>query len=525
MERESLAPVIDYAFLSDPGFPETWIVTDDGKIRLWVEGGADGLLARRRAQKLPEVFRIAGAERLVRRWRREFLPILELGEEYTLFARERELWVREGGRCVRYPSGEEISPDAFERAAAALERHWENWISAGVVLPPVSPALDGAWRMSLIHSLCAFVGRHPKYGVEKYGEFRADGFPPSIIAMCGALLDFDHVEEARELFAFYLDRFVRADGTIDYYGTSLSEYGMLLDLAASLTVPEGGQEWFMRVRTFLKRLWHFLADMMNPWMHEPGSPYHLPCGSPEADRRRDRGEYFHNAAWMWRGLVSLAEKTGAWMEPEECFELEHLAGVLKRRLDRAWRERRQALGGFPPYSVAQSEPFCDCGSSVERAYANYRYYPEMLSSGAFDRESMLSIIEVREKCRGEVSGMTRLYWPEAVCEVADHWTVCAYARGLLECGEKERFMALLRSHLLDYISPDLFYAYETVTVSGSPRRAWSDWCVPAQLALPRMLLWSFVYTTREGAEHRWGGPDPAVAALFDGRRGEAPFFR
>ena len=86
-------------------------------------------------------------------------------------------------------------------------------------------------------------------------------------------------------------------------------------------------------------------------------------------------------------------------------------------------------------------------------------------------------------------------------------------------------MALLRSHLLNYISPDLFYAYETVTVSGSPRRAWSDWCVPAQLALPRMLLWSFAYTTREGAELRWGGPAPADAALFEARRGRGPFSR
>ena len=132
---------------------------------------------------------------------------------------------------------------------------------------------------------------------------------------------------------------------------------------------------------------------------------------------------------------------------------------------------------------------------------------------------MLAVIEVRERCRGEVSGMTRLYWPEAVCEVADHWTVCAYARGLLECGEKERFMALLRSHLLDYISPDLFYAYETVTVAGSPRRAWSDWCVPAQLALPRILLWSFSYTARDGKELRWGGPAPGDVARFAARRG------
>lgn len=499
--------VLDYAFLSDPESPETFIVSREGAVRHWQEGVGNGLPVKRRQQQLPELFRLQDLSTW--RWRKNFLPILEVGGN-TLFAKGDELWCKTPQECRRWPSGEKLDEALFESAAKEIENYWEKWLKSGKILPPMSPELDGAWRMSLIHSRCAFAGRHPKYGVEKYGEYRADGFPPTIIAICAAFAGFDHLEEARELFLYYLKRFVRNNGTLDYYGSSFAEYGMLLETGAMLCAKEGGKEFFAEIHPFMRGICRFLYNVMNPWMTEPGSYYYLPCGSPEADRRKDKGEYFHNAAWMWRGFAELEKKCGMWMEKEEHFELRHIAGVLRRRLDRAWVECRSALKGFPPYAVHMKEAFKDCASSVESAYANYRYYLEMLSSGAFDRESMESIIEVREKCHGEAAGMTRLYWPDYPEELADHWTLYSYARGLLELGDRERFMKVLRAHWVNYVSPDLFYAYESVTLKGSPRFGYSDWCVPAQLVLPLILLGSFSYTTWEGRVISWNGPDPAV---------------
>lgn len=506
------AKVLDYAFLSDPESPETFIVTREGAVRHWQEGTAAGLPAKRREQQLPELFRLKNVSGREWKWRKNYLPILEAGDN-ILFARGDELWCRTSDNCCRWPSGTVLDCDEFESAAAEIEKYWENWLNSGRILPSVSPRLDGAWRMSLIHSRCAFAGRHSKYGVEKYGEFRADGFPPAIISICAAFAGFDHVDEARELFAYYMKRFVRCNGTLDYYGSSFSEYGMLLETGAMLCGREGGKVFFREIHPFMSALCRYLYNVMNPWMNEPGSSYYLPCGSPEADRRKDKGEYFHNAAWIWRGFTELEKKTGMWMEKEERFELHHAAGVLRRRIDLAWKECREALKGFPPYAVHVKAPFDDCASSVETAYANYRYYPEMLSSGAFDRESMLAVIKVREECHGEIAGMTRLYWTEYPEELADHWTVFSYARGLMELGDRRRFMKLFRSHLVNYISPDLFYAYESVTVRGEPRFGYSDWCVPAQLALPLMLLASFSYTDWNGDITEWGGPDAEICRL------------
>ena len=505
--------VLDYAFLSHPDSPEYFIISRNGVIRHWKEGLRTGLPVQRRKQILPELFHIDNADNLPWKWLDNYLPILEIGNN-ILFANKDELWCKLEDKYISYPNNKSISQNDFYQAIKNIKNYWENWLNSGTVLPPMTPRLDAAWKMSLIHCRCVFAGRHSKYGVEKYGEFRADGFPPTIISMCQTLANFNHLSEAQELFSYYLTRFVRSNGTLDYYGSSFAEYGMLLATGALLCSKDNGQEYFHKISQPLTAMCRFLYNVMNPWVTEPGSYYYLPCGSPEADRRKDKGEYFHNAAWMYRGMKELYNVAAPFMEKETAWELRHISDVLKSRIDKAWNERLTALNGFPPYAVHVEEPFDDVATNVERAYANYRYYPEMLSSEVFDQDSMLKIVRVREECKGEIAGMTRFYWPEYPEELADHWTLFSYARGLMALKDKSRFMKLLRAHLVNYMSPDLFYAYESVTINGSPRFGYSDWCVPAQLVLPQMLLATFSYTTFNGETVNWNGPDKEVLDSF-----------
>ncbi|MBQ6474278.1 MAG: hypothetical protein IJJ33_20010 [Victivallales bacterium] len=494
-----MVPVLEYAFLSHPYSDETFIVTRDGEVRQWMEGVGEepsGQLRPSDSGVLEHLSRSGVTSSW--RWRNGWLPILEIGNDYTLVALPQELLMRQGRKYLAYPPHQvgncppprKITKAYFESVCQAMEHHWTEWLESGRMLAGLPENQDNGWKMSLVHARCAFMGNHPKYGVKKYGQFRADGFPPTILSMCGTLLDYRHTAESRELFRYWLGRFVRADGSIDYYGPSLSEYGMLLELAARLADGRGGRTWLGGVYGKLRDVCHLLYNTMNPWMNPGGSVYKLPRGVPEADRRRDIREYFHNAAWMWRGLVELGQRLDGLCAREELLELEHAAKVLRYRMDVAWMNRKAALGGFPPYSVEQERPIADCGESVDSAYANYRYYPELLSSGALGKRDALDIIAVREKRHGEIKGMTRLHWATMPEETADHWTIASYARGLLQYGERERFQRLLANHFSNYVSPDLYYAYESVTVNGKTRHAYGDWCVPAQLALPQMLAWS-----------------------------------
>ncbi len=60
-------------------------------------------------------------------------------------------------------------------------------------------------------------------GVERYGRTVHEAFPPTIIAAADALSAWGLVGRAQEVFGYWLATFVRADGSIDYYGPSLSE--------------------------------------------------------------------------------------------------------------------------------------------------------------------------------------------------------------------------------------------------------------------------------------------------------------
>ena len=102
--------------------------------------------------------------------------------------------------------------------------------------------------------------------------------------------------------------------------------------------------------------------------------------------------------------------------------------------------------------------------------------------------------------------MTVLGWP-GMTPCFDHWPLTHYGRALLELDERKRFMKILFSHLLYYQSPDTHTAYESITSEGNPRSARSDWCVPAQLTLPKLLAWSFSYRCQNGRCRNWQGPN------------------
>ena len=121
---------------------------------------------------------------------------------------------------------------------------------------------------------------------------------------------------------------------------------------------------------------------------------------------------------------------------------------------------------------------------TENTYANYRYYPEILSSMLLPPELAASIQKLRENRGGEILGMTRLY------ERLDDWPVAHYARYLLETGQKHKYQMLLYAHTAHSGHPELMCYYEQVGIDG---RVWAPDCVPSLLTVPLMTGWMFAY--------------------------------
>ena len=122
------------------------------------------------------------------------------------------------------------------------------------------------------------------------------------------------------------------------------------------------------------------------------------------------------------------------------------------------------------------------------SYTNYRYWPEMLSSGLLNEEMIKAIVDYRETHGGEILGMTRFM------RHLDDWPYAHYAYGLLTSDEWEKFLLGLYAHMIHHQSIGTYTAYEQVSVLGEEfREPVADYCVPSQLVVPIMLKWMLVF--------------------------------
>jgi len=339
------------------------------------------------------------------------------------------------------------------------------------------PFLDLAVKVGLAHIDATFQGDHPKYGVKNYAENRHDGFPPIIIAAVDALSAWGLNERAARIFRYWLLNFVRADGTINYYGTSVSEYGQLLHTAALLHERAGGEGWLEEGLEPLDRIALHILRLRSEAEKDDG----LIAGSPEADEREKVGKYFHNNLWAAKGLMrwaelcervraSLSTPTGEVRRAADALLADTLAAI-----ERAWSECGDE-GWLPPQVEPLPRPD-SLTATRDASYTNYRYYPEMLSSGLLPEAMANRIVELRLNAGGQFCGMTRFM------NHLDDWTLADYLYGLWHLGRRDDFLLSLYGHISYHQAEGHLTAYEQV--SFPPGKEKAAYCLPCQLVAAR----------------------------------------
>ena len=481
LSAEPVAPVRGDVVLSDRMSATFFQAKRDGTVVLFrdypIEGGKDVFEKK--------LFRLeTDGEGWA--WQDGYLPVLKVGKDAELVASGDDLFVRQGTAYTRWPDGAASSAAEFELARERVVSYWRKWFAAGLQLPPIDPKTDAAWKSSLVQALCLWSGRHPHYGAGFYLVLIHDGFPPTVLATVETLVQYRHVDEAVEILLFWLDRFLRADGTIDYYGPALSEYGALLWCSALVmdAAPDRAREIAAKLKPLVKNVlgWYQFQS--------PGGSLGenlILAGVPEADTRGRGKEYFHNNFQVRRGLRMIAPWYARLGAREFAAEIANEEAMLGRLLDRTYAKKRAELGGVP-FAADQKGIPADIQSSLDSGYANYRYYPEMLETGYLSAGDAETYCRYRETHNGEWNGLCFLAVTNCSAEV-DNWPIAAYARGLLEYGMTNRFERLLRAHLDNYLSDDTYTAYEQIANDGNPRRPVAPQCVPVQLVLPRLLAW------------------------------------
>lgn len=370
-----------------------------------------------------------------------------------------------------------FDPEEIARIAQAIS------LPAGIRFE--HPFLERSVRVGLAHIEATFHGDHPKYGVGAYAEECHDGFPPTLIATVDALTLWDQPARAERLFAYWLATFVREDGTIRYYGTSLSEYGQLLTTARHLMERGGSPDWFRQNRPALSHIAAFLED----GLRRNGS-IALLSGAPEADTCHETATYFHNNAWITRGLADWADLIANDPESTKQASQIHTDTSTQRRLlleaiEATWPPAHDPQGWWlrptleSEAALGLEPPRLQITETHLGSYTNYRYWPELLSSGVLPYALMERIVSARLHCGGQLCGMTRF------ADHLDDWPLMEWLEALWQLDRQADYRLSLWGHLYYHQAQDHLTAYEQVTFP--PGRKVAEYCLPCQLIAARAI--------------------------------------
>jgi len=342
------------------------------------------------------------------------------------------------------------------------------------------PLLDLSVKTGLAHIDATFQGDHPKYGTGTYSQTEHDGFPPVIISAVDALSAWGMNNRAAQLFHYWLKNFVKPDGTFNYYGPSISEYGQILNTAAILEERAGGDGWWEEGFSKLNLISEYLLRLESSALKEDG----LISGIPEADTLEQVAKYFHNNAWVVKGLkqwARLCEKTRS--TPNTSIEtIWNITQKLKQdTLSAIWaRWPTESSDWWLPARLGNITRPHYMTDGTEASYTNYRYWPELLSSGILPVDLANRVVDARLNGGGQFCGMTRFL------DHMDDWPLTEYLYALWALGRKDDFLMSLFGHISYHQCQGHLTAYEQFNFPGDPRGSKSaDYCMPCQLVAAR----------------------------------------
>jgi len=518
-----LPPLLTYSFLGTTTSRQKVIVWPDGRLGF-------GVLDRRLDKVLLDPAAALHISRNGSSATKQgliggYLPVIDYGffdagahsgwEEIALGTGTEELETyvclrsNEGRRAYwRLPGQQPLENGTeFYRALFGAQQEWEQFFAKGLRLKVPEARVSDSSRAAIVRALISEAGLHPKYGVGVYWANEHDTFPPMTILLNLCLLDWGFTGEVKARFGYYLSHFVKQDGTFDYYGPAISEYGQMLTLAARYVQVTGDTSWLRENLPALQRIADSLLAQMDASRkrYPPDSPYYsLLWGSAEADTRKDKRFYFASDVWSWSGLEEMGQLLSdvgqrtsdaslGQIGKNLLAEAETFRGNVLAALRRAFR--KDVTPPFLPPAAGMEKPFERMTESEFASYTNYRYWPEMLSSGMLPPEMRDAIITYRTSRGGEVTGTTRLE------DVLDDWPYARYAWGLLEAGRIEHYLLGFYGHLAYHQTPGTFTAYESVAIKGDSKWDYaSDYCVPAQLVAPQLLRWMIAWEPWDNQE-------------------------
>ena len=416
------------------------------------------------------------------------------------------------------------SSEVFLEALADTVAYWLEFYDAGSKISIPERELERVGRGAMAFAALTFTADQPHYGHKYYGREEHDNFPPNYIWSIEAACVSGRGDFAKRIFSHFLTYTVNNNGSIAYRqglkliaGASATEYAMLLWLAdrySKILIPNPTESELKKLSGMGDKI---LAHLIK--CPEFGDRLLIKMCA-EADNNVRVNVYLNNNLWSIRGLESLANILGA----DDGKKYSDAAEILRQNIDsliEEYSEKDTRYGDIPPfrfgypaipYTLSNCDEFSVSVSDEEReryfkttkgrrdfdvteqeitenTYANYRYYPEILSSMLLPENYADGISKMRDALGGNLLSMTRFRsW-------IDNWPVLNYARFLIETDRIEKYLLLLYSHTAHHGHPELMCYYEQIKIWGEVS---ANDCIPSLLTTPIMLSWMFAYERMDG---------------------------
>ena len=414
-----------------------------------------------------------------------------------------------------------IDEHTFLEALADTVAHWIKFSEKTSIISLPEKELEHVSRGAVAFTAATFTADKPHYGHKFYGKELHDNFPPNYIWTIEAALLLGHKAWAKRIFEYMLNYAINDEGRFNYrqgrkynHGASAVEYSILIFLADRYKKQLGLTDMDNEYRAKLLGMGDILLSNCRECPEFGGKMLVKMCA--EADNNNRVNVYLNNNLWTIRGLHALTNLTNV-------SKYGDMADILDRSIHEMIKEQTvhgTCFGDVIPFRFGYPTPpftLSNCKDTAkplteeenykyfieikdrhsdvtgqdltENTYANYRYYPESLSSMLLDKHYTDAIVNMRETIGGELLGMTRFrHW-------VDNWPVLHYARFLLETGRAEKYLMLLYAHTALHGIPELVCYYEQIKLFGKVSAA--D-CVPSLLTAPTMIAWMFAHECMDG---------------------------
>lgn len=377
-----------------------------------------------------------------------------------------------------------------------------------------------------------FSAERMRYGHRIYGTTYHDFFPPNFIVALLAYSMNGQTLKAGRIAQYVLANVIDNRGRVLYrqgdgqnYGFSASELGQFLWV---LSRYEGIYEPAGCLRPYASKILamgNFLLSKICESDEISGVSLIRTCA--EADTNERVHDYLENTLWGIRGLEAVC-RLGEVLNVDTQIYYE-AAQKLRSDMQTVYKatEVDSPFGKLVPFRLGYSATpltLAPCRTTaypvsdeeyeryikishvrsdegteneqdlIENCYANYRYYPEMLSSCMLDAEYERAILRMREALGGEFLGMIRWF------NGADDWPAYNLAINYMERGETEKFLKLLYAHAAHHGLLDFHIYYEQITLGEEKFRIKADTSVPCIMLGNLMINMMFCYESVNGSE-------------------------